>query len=196
MIDPYSPLLIMTLPFILIGIVILAALIVMGIYNSLVSLRNRVQEGMSDIGVQQKRRWDLIPNLIETVKGYATHEKDVFTRVTEARTKAMTASQGGDMQASQAAENVLSGALKTVFALAEAYPDLKANQNFMHLQQELVDAEDKIQAARRFYNQMVQQLNTKVQQFPSNMIASMFGFKTETFFQIDATETAVPQVKF
>ena len=186
----------MTPLFILIGIIVLAALIVMGIYNSLVSLRNRAQEGMSDIGVQQKRRWDLIPNLIETVKGYATHEKDVFTRVTEARTKAMTASQGGDMQTTQAAENVLSGALKTVFALAEAYPDLKANQNFMHLQQELVDAEDKIQAARRFYNQMVQQLNTKVEQFPGNIIANMFGFKRETFFQIDATETAVPQVKF
>jgi LemA protein len=182
--------------YVLIGIVVLVALFFMGTYNGLVSLRNRMREALSDIGVQQKRRWDLIPNLVETVKGYAAHEKDVFDRVTQARAQAITASQGGNLKDMQAAENSLSGALKTVFAVAEAYPELKANQNFLHLQQELVDAEDKIQAARRFYNQTVQGLTTKIEQFPSNIVAGMFGFQKGDFFQVDSAETATPQVKF
>jgi LemA protein len=186
----------MTLLYVLIGIVVLAGLFFVGTYNSLVNLRNRMKEALSDIGVQQKRRWDLIPNLVETVKGYATHEKEVFDRVTQARAQAITASQGGSLKDMQAAENTLSGALKSVFAVAEAYPDLKANQNFLHLQKELVDAEDKIQAARRFFNQTVQQLTTKIEQFPSNIVAGMFGFQKGEFFQVDNAETATPQVKF
>ncbi len=180
----------------LLAIVIVAALYVVGTYNGLVSLRNRVKEAFSDIGVQQKRRHDLIPNLIETVKGYASHESKTLQNVTEARTKAIQAAQTGNATGIAAAENALSSALKSVFAVAEQYPDLKANENFLHLQQELVDAEDKIQAARRFFNQNVQMLKTKVEQFPSNMIANMFGFTAEGFFTIDAGETAVPQVKF
>lgn len=181
---------------VLVAIVVIIGLYFMGTYNGLVTLRNRMQEALSDIGVQQKRRWDLIPNLIETVKGYASHEKSVFEHVTEARTKAITAGQSGNLQQSQAAENALSGALKSVFAVAEAYPELKANQNFLQLQTELVDAEDKIQAARRFYNQMVQEMNTKIEQFPSNLIAKNTGFQKSEFFQIETTETAVPKVQF
>ena len=186
----------MTPLFALLAIAAVAAMYVIATYNGLVSLRNRVKEAFSDIGVQQKRRHDLIPNLIETVKGYASHESKTLQGVTEARTKAIQAAQTGDAKGIAAAENALSSALKSVFAVAEQYPDLKANQNFLHLQQELVDAEDKIQAARRFYNQNVQLLKTKVEQFPSNMIAGMFGFSAEAFFAIDAAETAVPQVKF
>ncbi len=186
----------MIILFILIGIVVLFVIWLIASYNGLVTLRNRVREAQSDIGVQQKRRWDLIPNLVETVKGYATHEKGVLEGVTEARTRAIAAGQSGDPRKSQAAENALSGALRSVFAVAESYPDLKANQNFLQLQQELVDAEDKIQAARRFYNQMVQELNTKVEQFPTNLIASRYGFAHGDFVQVDAGETAVPQVKF
>lgn len=186
----------MTILYVLIGIVVLVALYCMMAFNGLVMLRNRMREALSDIGVQQKRRWDLIPNLIETVKGYARHEKEVFTQVTEARTRAITASQKGDLKGMQSAESGLSGALKSVFAVAESYPELKANENFLQLQQELVDAEDKIQAARRFYNQMTQELNTKIESFPGNLIAQNFGFQRSDFFQVDTTETAVPKVKF
>lgn len=186
----------MMLSWIFIGIVAVIAVYAIAAYNGLVALRNRVKEALSDIGVQQKRRYDLIPNLIETVKGYAKHESGTFEKVTEARTKAIQAAQSGDPKGMAAAENVLSGALKSVFAVAEQYPDLKANQNFLHLQQELVDAEDKIQAARRFYNQNAQLFKTRVEQFPSNMIASMFGFSAEKFIEIEAGESAVPQVKF
>ena len=140
-------------------------------YNGLVSLKNRVKEAFSDIGVQQKRRYNIIPNLLETVKGYAKHEKETLENVIKARTAAMDASAGGDIAKMGASENMVTGALKSIFALSESYPDLKANQNFLHLQQELVDAEDKIQASRRFYNQNVQSLNTKIEQFPSNIIA-------------------------
>lgn len=182
--------------YVLIGIVAVVVLYVIVTFNAFVSLKNRVAEALSDIGVQQKRRWDLIPNLIQTVKGYAAHEEGVLMKVTEARTKAMSAGQSGDIHGMQAAENVLSGALKTVFALSESYPDLKANQNFLQLQQELVDAEDKIQAARRFYNQNVQALNTKIEQFPSNLVAGMAGATKQAFFEIDAGETAVPKVQF
>lgn len=162
--------------------VLVIAVIVM--YNSLVQLRVRVEEAWSDITVQLKRRADLIPNLIETVKGYAAHEKEVFERVTEARAAVMDATSKGP-EATAQAENMFEGALKSLFAVAEAYPDLKANQNFLQLQQELVDTEDKIQASRRFYNGGVRDLNTKIEMFPSNIIASMFNFAKREFFEVD-----------
>jgi len=170
---------------IIIGVVILLAIVLWVIYNSLVTLKIRVDEAWSDITVQLKRRLDLIPNLIETVKGYAKHESGVFTAVTEARANAMNA-QG--VKETAAAENQFADALKSLFAVAEAYPDLKASQNFSELQAELVDTEDKIQASRRFYNGGVRDLNTKIQTFPSNMIAGMFGFKNREFFELDETE--------
>src|SRR6202044_3058683 len=151
-------------------VVILALLVifVIGIYNSLVRLRVQCDNAWSDIDVQLKRRYDLIPNLVEAVKGYAGHEKSVFEDVTKARSQAMQATPGPNA-AKAAAENQLSGALKSLFAVAEAYPDLKANQNFLSLQNELTDTEDKIQAARRFYNGMVRDFNTKTQVFPTNI---------------------------
>ena len=173
----------MNLAMILLGIVVLVVLYVVFVFNSLVQLRNRVEEAFSDIGVQQKRRHNLIPNLVETVKGYASHERGTFEAVTEARSRAINASESGDMKEMVAAENMLTGALKSIFALAENYPDLKANENFKHLQEELVDAEDKIQAARRFHNANVQTLNTKVQQFPSNIVANLFKFAEREFFE-------------
>lgn len=151
-------------------------------YNGLVTLRNRVEEAWSDITVQLKRRTDLIPNLVNSVKGYATHEKEVFEKVTEARSAIMDAKSVKD---TAEAENMLEGALKSLFAVAEAYPDLKANQNFLQLQQELVDTEDKIQASRRFYNGGVRDLNTKIQTFPSNIVAGMFGFTAKDFFEVE-----------
>ena len=153
-----------------------------GTYNSLVTLKNRVEEAWSDITVQLKRRTDLIPNLVNSVKGYATHEKEVFEKVTEARSAIMNAQGVAD---TAKAENMLEGALKSLFAVAEAYPDLKANQNFLQLQQELVDTEDKIQASRRFYNGGVRDLNTKVQTFPVNVVAGMFGFQSREFFEVE-----------
>ena len=163
-------------------------------YNGFIRLRQRVQEAESDVEVQQKRRYDLIPNLLETVKGYAAHEKGVFEKVTEARTRAM-ATGGTQSKEHQQAENMLSGTLKTLFAVAENYPDLKANQNFLELQRELTDTEDKIQAARRFYNSMVMELNTKVESFPSNLIANMFGFTKREFFDLDGTPDQKEPVK-
>lgn len=169
---------------IIVGIVVVVALFVIGIYNSLVTLRVRVEEAWSDITVQLKRRADLIPNLIETVKGYAAHEKEVFQKVTEARSAVMDATQKGPAETAQA-ENMFESALKSLFAVAEAYPDLKANENFLQLQNELVDTEDKIQAARRFYNSGVRDLNTKIEMFPSNIIAGMFNFTKKEFFEVD-----------
>lgn len=170
---------------IIIGVaVLLLAGIVVVIYNSLVTLRVRVEEAWSDITVQLKRRADLIPNLIETVKGYAAHERQVFERVTEARSAVVNATSQGP-EATAKAENMFEGALKSLFAVAEAYPDLKANQNFLQLQQELVDTEDKIQASRRFYNGGVRDLNTKIETFPSNIIAGMFSFVKKEFFEVD-----------
>lgn len=154
-------------------------------YNSLVTLRVRVDEAWSDITVQLKRRLDLIPNLVETVKGYAKHESGVFTAVTEARNAALNAK---GVKQTAAADNQFEGALKSMFAVAESYPDLKANQNFIELQQELVDTEDKIQASRRFYNGGVRDLNTKIQTIPTNIIASIFGFKSRDFFELDEAE--------
>jgi LemA protein len=182
---------------ILIIVGIIVAIIVIWLiasFNGLVSLRNRAQEAFADINVQLKRRYDLIPNLVETVKGYATHEKTVFEDVTNARSNAMQAT--GSARAD--AENQLSQTLKSLFAVAENYPDLKANQNFLSLQNELTDTEDKIQAARRFYNGMVRDLNTRVQVFPSNIIAGMFNFSKMDFFGNDLSdaEKAPVQVKF
>jgi LemA protein len=170
---------------IILGVIVLVLIVLWVIYNSLVKLRVRVDEAWSDITVQLKRRLDLIPNLVETVKGYAKHEKGVFEQVTEARANALNAK---GVKETAAAENQFEGALKSLFAVAEAYPDLKASQNFTELQQELVDTEDKIQAARRFYNGGVRELNTKIQTFPSNMIAGMFGFKNRDFYQLEAAE--------
>ena len=169
---------------ILLGVLVLLAGFVWLTYNSLVTLRVRVEEAWSDITVQLKRRTDLIPNLIETVKGYAAHEKGVFEEVTKARSAVMDATQKGPAETA-AAENMFESALKSLFAVAEAYPDLKASQNFSELQAELVDTEDKIQAARRFYNGGVRDLNTKIQVFPANAVAGVFGFKSKEFFEVD-----------
>lgn len=166
----------------------------LGVYNSLVRSRIRTEEAWSDIDVQLKRRYNLIPNLLETVKGYATHEKEVFEKVTNARAAAINA-HGAKEQGQ--AENMLSGALKSLFAVAEAYPDLKANQNFLELQRELTDTEDKIQAARRFYNGVVRDFNTLVQVFPNSLIAGMFNFKSRDFFELENEAEKEPvAVKF
>jgi LemA protein len=177
-------------------IIILIALILVwliAVYNDLIKSRNRVDEAWSDIDVQLKRRYDLIPNLVETVKGYAGHENQVFTKVTEARSQAM---QAKGIEEKGKAEDILSGTLKSLFAVAESYPDLKASTNFLQLQDELSDTENKIQASRRFYNGNVRDFNTKIQVFPNNMIAGMLGFKKYEFFQIGEEEKAAPQVKF
>lgn len=176
---------------VIIGVLVLW---VVATYNRLISLRNRMREAFSDIDVQLKRRYDLIPNLVETVKGYASHERGVFERVTEARTRAMGAQSVHDKAA---AENMLTGALKTLFAVAENYPDLKASVNFLELQRELRDTEDKIQASRRFYNTNVMALNTMIESFPPTLIAGMFGFKKEEFFEIEeGAERETPKVNF
>ncbi len=177
----------MTVVWIIIAVIVFLALVIGVMYNSLVTLRVRVDEAWSDITVQLKRRLDLIPNLVETVKGYAKHESGVFTAVTEARNAALNAK---GVKATAAADNQFEGALKSMFAVAEAYPDLKANQSFVELQQELVDTEDKIQASRRFYNGGVRDLNTKIQTVPTNIIAGMFGIKSREFFELDESEQA------
>ena len=177
-------------------IIVIAALILILIvlYNSLVRSRVYVREAWSDIEVQLKRRYNLIPNLVETVKGYASHEKGVLESVVQARAKALNA-RGVEEHAQ--AENILTGALKNLFALAEAYPQLRASENFQKLQDELTDTEDKIQAARRFYNSTVMSINTKVEQFPTNLVAAWFGFHKEKFFELDtAAAAAVPKVIF
>jgi LemA protein len=180
----------MEILWIILGIVALLAIVVWVVYNALVTLRVRVDEAWSDITVQLKRRLDLIPNLVESVKGYAKQEKEVFTAVTEARANALNA-QG--VKETAKAENQFEGALKSLFAVAESYPELKSNTNFIELQRELVDTEDKIQASRRFYNGGVRDLNTKIQTFPSNVIAAMFGFKNREFFELEATEMAAAE---
>jgi len=178
---------------IIIGIVVVLLLYIILTYNGLVTLRNRVKEAWSDIDVQLKRRYDLIPNLVEVVKGYASHEKETLERVITARNVAMSAN--GAKEKGEA-ENVLSGALKNLFALSENYPDLKASTNFLELQKELTDTENKIQAARRFYNGNVKDFNTKIEMFPANIIANMFNFKANDFFSIADEEKENPQVKF
>lgn len=179
-----------TTTLIILGAAVLAVLWIVFAYNRLVTLTNRSKEAWADIAVQLKRRYDLIPNLVETVKGYAAHEKTVFEDVTNARTRAMGASAPADKAA---AENMLSGALKTLFAVSEAYPDLKANQNFLQLQNELGDTEDKIQAARRFYNATAMSLNTAEQSFPGNTIARAFGFKPMDLFELAGAEAAATE---
>lgn len=172
---------------ILLGIIVVVGIFLWVTYNGLVTLKVRVDEAWSDITVQLKRRADLIPNLINTVKGYATHEKSVFEEVTKARTEVMNAQTPKD---AAKADNMLEDALKSIFAVAEAYPDLKASANFSELQAELVDTEDKIQAARRFYNGGVRDLNTKIQLFPNNIFAGMLGFKEREFYDVDDSERA------
>ncbi len=163
-------------------------------YNSLIRLRNQAKEAWSDIEVQLKRRYDLIPNLVEAVKGYMTHERQVFENVTAARARAMSAPMGKEKAG---AENMLSGALKSLFAVAENYPQLKANENFSKLQDELTDTEDKIQAARRFYNGNVRDMNIAIQSFPKNLIANSFGFKPMEFFgDVSEVERQPVKVKF
>ena len=170
---------------IILGILVLGAIF---IFNGLVTLRNRAKEAWADIEVQLKRRYDLIPNLVNSVKGYATHESSAFENVTKARSMAMGA-QGPTKEHAQA-ENMLTGALKSIFAISEAYPELKANQNFLALQSELSDTENKIQAARRFYNSNVRDLNTKIEVFPSNIIAKSFGFTQKEFFDLADNDVA------
>ncbi len=169
-------------------LIVLAVIVLFGvwIYNSLVRSKVRIDEAWSDITVQLKRRYDLIPNLVETVKGYAAHESKVFDEVTKARTAAMSA--GAGMEDKAKAENMLSGTLKSLFAVAEAYPDLKANQNFKDLQDEVTDTEDKIQASRRFYNGSVRDFNSKLAVFPTNLFGNMLGFKPREFFGVDEAE--------
>ncbi|MGD0328526.1 MAG: LemA family protein [Minisyncoccia bacterium] len=168
-------------------VLVLIVLWIAGSYNHLITLTNRAKESWADIQVQLKRRYDLIPNLVQTVKGYAAHESRAFENVTKARAAAMGATSTADKVQ---AENQLTGALKTLFAVSEAYPDLKANQNFLQLQQELGDTEDKIQAARRFYNTTVMTLNTAAQSFPGNIIASSFGFKLMDLFELASSDQA------
>ena len=173
------------------------ALFFIATYNRLVTLRQRVKEAWADIDVQLKRRHDLIPNLVETVKGYATHEASVFQKVTEARAAAVAAGATGTPEQRAQAENVLTGALRSVFAVAEAYPQLQASQNFRDLQENLTATEDKISFARRFYNGNVRDYNTSLQTLPTSLFAGMLGFKPEQYFELtDAAEREVPQVKF
>jgi LemA protein len=182
---------------ILIGVIVVIALFLVVIYNRLVSLRQVVNQAWSDISVQLKQRHDLIPNLVETVKGYAAHERGTLEAVTNARNAAVAASSP---EAQAKAENMLSGALRQLFALAESYPDLKASQNFLRLQADLSDVENKIAASRRFFNNSVQEYNAAIQQFPAVFIAGSLGFTARTFFDLDEGERAAvnapPQVKF
>jgi LemA protein len=178
---------------IILGVVVLLALFLVLTYNKLVKLRNRIANAWAQIDVQLRRRYDLIPNLVETVKGYAKHEREAFEAVTQARANAINA-QGVGNQA--AAENAITGALKSLFAVAEAYPDLKANQNFLNLQEELSSTEGRISYARQFYNDAVLQMNTKVQTFPSNIIANMFGFREHEYFEADDTSRGPVSVQF
>lgn len=180
---------------ILLILIVLAALWVISMFNGLIALKNRVDEAASDIDVQLKRRHDLVPNLVNTVKGYATHEQQLFERVTEARSQAVSA--GADMQARAQAENALSSTLRSLFAVAENYPELKANQNFLALQEELSDTENKVMASRRFYNSNVRDYNIRRETFPTNMLAEHFHFpKREQFELDDISERAVPEVNF
>lgn len=172
---------------IILGVVVIGAIYLIATYNSLVKLNVRVEEAWSDITVQLKRRLDLIPNLVSSVKGYAKHESGVFEKVTEARANALNAQSVAE---TAQAENMLTQSLKSLFAVAEAYPDLKANENFKHLQEELVDTEDKIQASRRFYNGSARDLNIKIKTFPNNIFAQSLGFKEREFFELEEAEAA------
>lgn len=182
---------------IILGVLLLLIIFLVSIYNGLIRLKNRVDEAWSDIDVQLKRRYDLIPNLVETVKGYATHERETLEKVIKARNDAMALQNSSNVNEKLQAENNLSSTLKSIFALSENYPDLKANQNFLELQRELTDTENKIQASRRFYNSNVKDFNTKLQVFPTNIIAKQLGFNARNFFEItEAVEKENIQVKF
>jgi len=187
------------LTWIIIGVIVALVVWIISIYNGLVAMRQRVNQAFADIDVQTKQRHDLIPNLVETVKGYAAHERGTLEAVVQARNAAITAQSGG-VQAQAAAENMLTCALRQLFALSEAYPDLKANQNFQQLHSELTDIENKLAAARRFFNNAVQEYNTGIQQFPAALIAGPFGFAPREFFDVGVEERKVldqaPQVKF
>ena len=180
----------MSILYVIGGIIVLVFVWVVFSYNRFVALINRGKEAWADIDVQLKRRYDLIPNLVSTVKGYAAHESTAFEKVTEARAKAMGAQSLTDKNQ---AENMLTGALKSVFAIAEAYPDLKANQNFLSLQQELSDTENKIQAARRFYNGNVRDLNTAIDSFPGNIISGVFNFAKMELFELGDADSATKE---
>jgi len=177
----------MTISYIVLGIAVAVVGWLVFTFNALVLGRNRAKEGWADIDVQLKRRYDLIPNLIDSVKGYMKHESETLAKVTEMRTLAM---QGGNLTDRAENENMLTGALKSVFALSENYPDLKANENFVELQRELTDTENKIQASRRFYNSTVRDFNTKIEQVPTNFVAGVFGFKVRDFFELADSEAA------
>lgn len=175
------------------ALVALILLIIIGVYNNIVALRNRIDNAWHQIDVQIKRRADLIPNLIETVKGYAAHERETFARVTEARTRML---QAGTVGEQAQAQNQLAGALKTLFAVAESYPELKANQNFLMLQEELAGTENKIGYARQFYNDTVMRYNQAIQQFPGNIFAGIFAFTPKEYFEADEADREAPKVKF
>lgn len=182
---------------IVLGVIVVVGFFLIAMYNRLVTLRQRVREAWSDIDVQLKRRHDLIPNLVETVKGYAAHERGVFEEVTKARANAISAGQTGNPEQRAVAENQLTAALRTVFAVAENYPQLQAVQEFKDLSENLTATEDKISFARRFYNGNVRDYNTALQTFPTNVLAGMFGFAAEQYFELaDATEREVPKVSF
>ncbi|TML81311.1 MAG: LemA family protein [Actinobacteria bacterium] len=183
----------MTALWVIIGIVVLLLLIFGGTYNRLVALRNRIDNAWSQIGVQLKRRYDLIPNLVNTVKGYAAHEKEIFEKVAEARNSAISAKSVPDQAQ---AENQITQALRQLFAVVENYPDLKANQNFLALQEELTATEGRIAFARQFYNDSVLGYNNKVQQFPSRIVAGMFNFTPREFFQVEEAATGPVNVQF
>jgi LemA protein len=182
---------------VVLGLIALVGLFIVMIYNRLVALRQTTRQAWGDIDVQLKQRHDLVPNLVETVKGYASHEKETLERVIAARQQAVDANSTKELAQ---AENMLSGALRQLFALSEAYPDLKANQNFLSLQNELADLENKIAAARRFFNNAVAEYNTAIEQFPAVVLANSFGFKGEDFFEVAASERAkveaAPNVSF
>jgi len=176
------------------GVLVALVLLVVSLYNRLVRLKNGAEGAWSDIDVQLKRRWELIPNLVETVKGYARHEQSTFEKVTAARTQAMQAQTPGQHAA---AEANLQGVLKSLFAVAEAYPELRANENFLGLQRDLSGLEDAIQNARRYYNAIVRDLNTAIEAFPSNLLAGPFGFTKREYFELDsAAERVAPKVSF
>ena len=183
----------MTAIIVVVALLIVLACYVIGVYNKLINARNKVENQFSQVDIQLKRRADLIPNLVETVKGYAKHEEETFTSVIEARNKAVNA---GSVNEKIEANNQLSGALNKLFALAESYPELKANENVLALQNDLKDTEDKITYARQFYNDSAMHFNNLVEMFPSNIIAGMFGFKKFEYFKIDEKEKEVPKVKF
>lgn len=183
----------MEILYIVLGAAVLIGLFAIAVYNSLIVLRNKVDEGWSDIDTQLKRRWDLIPNMVETVKGYAKHEKGVFEEVTKARSQAMQAKSPDEVAK---AENMLTSTLKSLFAVAENYPDLKANQNFMDLQATLREIEEHIQMSRRYYNGTVRDFNTKLQVFPNNIIAGMLGFQKREYFEIEDEERRNVKVSF